>query len=153
MARILIVDGDAKGAVNKMRDAYNIFLAELGASDRNTKEAESWLEQLTQNAVSIAKQAKLLQSRRIGGLRHLPRMGMGTRLQPQSASTAVPNTGARTGASELTLRTGTGGVAMDSRSIDDLLKFIEGGDAASSPRTKKKKSMNPKARGTRKTVT
>jgi len=153
LAQALALDGDPKGAVNKMRDAYNIFLAELGPDDRNTKEAESWLEQLTQNAVSIAKQAKYLQTRRIGGIRHLPRMGMGTRLQPQSASTTAPSSDRRNAAEEPQVRTGTGNVPLDSRSIDELLKFIEGGDAGSSPQTKhKKKPVHPKARGARKTV-
>ena len=150
LAQALALDGDAKGAVGKMRDAYNIFLTELGPTDRNTKEAESWLEQLTQNAVSIAKQAKLLQSRRIGGIRQLPRMGLGTRLQPQSASTVAPSASARTAATEPNVRTGTGNAALDHRSIDELLKFIEGAETGSSPRTKKKKSLNPKARGSRK---
>ncbi|EXJ92504.1 protein TIF31 [Capronia epimyces CBS 606.96] len=150
LAQALALDGDSKGAVNKMRDAYNIFLAELGPTDRNTKEAESWLEQLTQNAVSLAKQAKLLQNRRFG-IRHLPRMGAGTRLQPQSASTAAPNSSTRPSAVEPNVRTGTGNVSMDSRSIDELLKYIEGNDAGTSTRTnQKKKSLNPKARGSRK---
>ncbi|EXJ85565.1 protein TIF31 [Capronia coronata CBS 617.96] len=153
LAQALALDGDSKGAVNKMRDAYNIFLAELGPSDRNTKEAESWLEQLTQNAVSLAKQAKLLQGRRFG-IRHLPRMGAGTRLQPQSASTAAPNSNTGPSAVEPNMRTGTGNVSMDSRSIDELLKYIEGNDTGSSNRTnQKKKSLNPKARGSRKTAT
>jgi protein TIF31 len=47
-----------------MREAYTSS-SKLGPSDRNTKEAESWLEQLTQNAVSIAKHAKDLQARRL----------------------------------------------------------------------------------------
>jgi protein TIF31 len=152
LAQALALDGDAKGAVNKMRDAYNIFLAELGPNDRNTKEAESWLEQLTQNAVSLAKQAKALQSRRLAGLRHLPRMGLGTRLQPQNANSAAPNADGRTATTQPNVRTGTGNVALDSRSIDELLKYIEGGDPASSPRSKQKKSLNPKARTARKTT-
>lgn len=94
LAQALALDGDAKTAVNKMRDAYNIFLSELGPNDRNTKEAGTWLEQLTQNAVAIAKQAKDMQARRLRGIRYLPRMGT-TRLQPQSATTAAPNTSPR----------------------------------------------------------
>ncbi|KIW15301.1 hypothetical protein PV08_05346 [Exophiala spinifera] len=152
LAQALALDGDAKGAVNKMREAYNIFLAELGPSDRNTKEAESWLEQLTQNAVSLAKQARALQTRKLAGIRHLPRMGLGTRLQPQNANSAAPNTGAHTAAAEPNVRTGTGNVALDSRSIDELLRYIEGNDTSSSPRSKQKKSMNPKARTARKTA-
>ncbi|KAL2426078.1 Clustered mitochondria protein-like protein [Exophiala dermatitidis] len=153
LAQALALDGDSKGAVNKMRDAYNIFLAELGPNDRNTKEAESWLEQLTQNAVSLAKQAKLLQSRRFG-IRHLPRMGAGTRLQPQSASTAAPNSSTKPSAVEPNVRTGTGNMSMDSRSIDELLRYIEGNDAGSSSRSKQqqKKPLNPKARGSRKSA-
>lgn len=152
LAQALALDGNPNSAVNKMRDAYNIFLTELGPNDRNTKETESWLEQLTQNAVSIAKQAKLLQNRRLGGIRHLPRMGLGTRLQPQSASTAAPNTSARPAAVEPTVRTGTGSVPLDRRSIDELLKFIEGTDTDNQSGSKrKKKSLNPKARGSRKT--
>lgn len=154
LAQALALDGDAKGAVKKMRDAYSIFLAELGPADRNTKEAESWLEQLTQNAVSIAKQAKLLQSRRIGGLRQLPRMGgMGTRLQPQSATTAAPNLTGRAATAEPSLRTGTGDPALESRSIDELVRYIEGADVGKSAASKKKKSLNPKARGSRKAAT
>ncbi|KIW73182.1 hypothetical protein PV04_01319 [Phialophora macrospora] len=152
LAQALALDGDPHGAVNKMRQAYSIFLAELGANDRNTKEAESWLEQLTQNAVSIAKQAKMLQSRRITGIRHLPRMGLGTRLQPQNASTAAPDAHSRSAATQPSLRTGTGDPTVDTRSIAELLRYIEGTDTKSSGRTKqKKKSLNPKAR--RSTVT
>jgi protein TIF31 len=41
---------------------------------------------------------------------------------------------------------------MDSRSIDELLKFIEGGDATSSRSKQKKRAAasNPKLRGSKK---
>jgi protein TIF31 len=144
LAQALALDGDPKAAVSKMRDAYNIFLAELGPEDRNTKEAENWLEQLTQNAVAIAKQAKDIQARRLRGIRYLPGMRAGTRLQPQSANSATPNAGTTTNNGHV--RSPTGSVNLDSRSIDELLKFIEGDSG--SPRGKsKKKSVNPKARG------
>jgi protein TIF31 len=145
LAQALALDGDPKAAVSKMRDAYNIFLTELGPNDRNTKEAENWLEQLTQNAVAIAKQAKDIQQRRLRGIRYLPRMGT-TRLQPQSADTATPNSTGRAPASGH-VRSPTGSIALDSRSIDELLKFIEGSDSKSQGKSGKKKSMNPKARG------
>ena len=147
LAQALALDGDAKSAVSKMRDAYNIFLAELGPNDRNTKEAENWLEQLTQNAVAIAKQAKDIQARRLRGIRYLPRMGMSTRLQPQSASTATPSSSTRNTTGTGHVRSPTGSIALDSRSIDELLKFIEGGEGPK--KTTSKKSMNPKARGAR----
>ena len=156
LAQALALDGDAKGAVNKMRDAYNVFLNELGAEDRNTKEAETWLEQLTQNAVNIAKQAQYLEKRGIRYMQLPPRLRSGTRLQPQTANTTVPKTanasGATSAASANAAATnGANNVALDSRSIDELLKFIEGGEMASPKSKSKRKSLNPKARGGRKT--
>jgi protein TIF31 len=147
LAQALALDGDAKAAVNRMRDAYNIFHAELGPSDRNTKEAESWLEQLTQNAVSIAKQAKDLQNRRFRRVQYMPRMGLGTRLQPQVGQMKESATSVATAPATSQPR----GIApLDSRSIDELLKWIEGGESVgSSPRAKQKKrakAMNPKLR-------
>ena len=153
LAQALALDGDPHGAVNKMRDAYSIFLAELGPSDRNTKEAENWLEQLTQNAVSIAKHAKIVQSRRLAGIRHPPRMGMGTRLQPQNASTTIPNANFRAAVAQPSVRTGIGDTAVDTRNITELLRYIEGGDTNSTERKKqKKKSFNPKARASRNAI-
>ena len=151
LAQALALDNDAKGAVGKMRDAYNIFLTELGPNDRNTKDAEHWLEQLTQNAVSLAKHAKDIQARR---LRFLPKTGLGTKMQQQSASAASPNSPhsrGTTGASHI--RSPTGSVALDSRSIDELMKFIDGDLSGGSKGHSKKKSMNPRARGVRKTET
>ncbi|KAK2612955.1 Intracellular distribution of mitochondria [Conoideocrella luteorostrata] len=129
LAQALALDHDSKGAVNRMRDSYNIFLSELGPEDKNTKEAESWLEQLTQNAVSIAKHAKDVQARRIpSGIRfpatvppaHLPVSGSQRMAQSSPA---------------------------DSRSIDELIRFIEGGDQKSASSKKRPGRGNPKRRG------
>ena len=136
LAQALALDKDSKGAVNRMRESYNIFLNELGANDKNTKEAENWLEQLTQNAVSLAKQAKDMEARRIrAGIRVSPRVTLGqTHPQPQVGQSAS--------------RSGTGGVGgLDSRSIDELLKFIEGTDQKSSSQKKRPGRSNPKRRG------
>lgn len=137
LAQALALDNDSKGAVSKMRDAYNVFLAQLGPKDRNTKEAENWLEQLTQNAVTLARQAKDLQERRKRMLNMTPRVTMSAKPQPQvgqSSSGVVEST-----------TTATSRSGMDSRSIDDLLKFIEG---AENPKPKKRTSkVNPKKRG------
>ncbi|KAL3428344.1 hypothetical protein PVAG01_01853 [Phlyctema vagabunda] len=135
LAQALALDHDPKASVNRMRESYNIFLNELGAEDKNTKEAESWLEQLTSNAVSIAKHAKDVQQRRVkAGIRVSPRVTLGqTHPQPQVGQT-------------------TDGVAgreqrhaMSSRTIDELVKFIEGTDQ----KTPKKRTgrTNPKRRG------
>jgi protein TIF31 len=139
LAQALALDQDSKTAVSRMRDAYNIFLAELGPEDRNTKEAESWLEQLTQNAVSIAKHAKDIQARRLRKVNLSTRVSLGTKPQPQVGQTAPD--------SAILPESSAGGNQMDNRSIDELLKFIEGGDS-SSQRSKQKKrgTANPKLR-------
>ena len=156
LAQALALDGDAKGAVHKMRDAYNIFHAELGPHDKNTKEAESWLEQLTQNAVSIAKQAKDLAHRRIRRVAYVPRTGLGTRLPPRMGQSSTTATGidratlAQSAASTIPAR--GGGSVLDSRSIEELLKYIEGGEGAI-PGSRTPKKVNPRGRrGRRGTV-
>ena len=133
LAQALALDHDSKAAVNRMRESYNIFLAELGPEDKNTKEAESWLEQLTQNAVSIAKQAKDVQARRLRA---------GVRVAAPRAALGHGPGAARQDAS------GTAGErnAVDSRSIDELIKYIEGTDSKKTP-TKGRGRGNPKRRG------
>ena len=166
LAQALALDGDSKGAVNKMRDAYNIFLAELGANDKNTKEAESWLEQLTQNAVSIARmQVKDLQRQadagRLRRIAYLPtRVGAGLGANLQTAGGSQQNqrstiNGSNTrigGTSAAADGLSPRGSGLDSRSIDELLRYIEGSNIDSggpSPQSKQKKrakTMNPKLR-------
>jgi protein TIF31 len=138
LAQALALDQDSKGSVNRMRESYSIFLSELGPNDKNTKEAESWLEQLTQNAVSIARHAKDVQARKVrAGIRISPRVTLGqTHPQPQVGQTAAANSG----------KDPRGTLGLDSRSIDDLLKFIEGNDQRSTPK-KRPGHNNPKRRG------
>ena len=138
LAQALALDQESKGAVNRMRESYNIFLTELGADDKNTKEAESWLEQLTQNAVSIAKHAKDVQARRVrAGIRVSPRVTLGqTHLQPQVGQTAEAASGRDTANVK----------GLDSRTIDELVRFIEGTDAKTTPK-KRPARGNPKRRG------
>src|SRR5450432_108110 len=126
LAQALALDNDSKGSVNRMRESYNIFLSELGPNDKNTKEAESWLEQLTQNAVSIAKQAKDTQARRLrAGIRLAPRVTLGqTHPQPQVGQTAEATSG----------RDPQNVMGLSSRSIDELLKFIEGSEQKKTPK-------------------
>lgn len=139
LAQALALDHDSKTAVTKMRESYNIFKAELGADNQNTKEAETWLETLTHSAVSQAKQAQqLLTNRKLLMRNSRPgatRTVMGTRPQPpvgQSANaTAMPES----------LRQATG--QNDQKSVDELLKYING---ESSNKTPKKKTTNPKKR-------
>ncbi|OHF00582.1 hypothetical protein CORC01_04121 [Colletotrichum orchidophilum] len=137
LAQALALDQDSKGAVSRMRESYNIFLGELGPEDKNTKEAESWLEQLTQNAVSIAKHQKDAQARRLhAGIRFTPKGA------PYQASATAPSVSA--GPSTNSQLGNPAG--MDSRSIDELIKFIEGADQ-SKPSKGRPSRGNPKRRG------
>lgn len=143
LAQALALDQDSKAAVHRMREAYNIFLSGLGPEDRNTKEAEGWLEQLTQNAVSIAKHAKDIQARRLRRIQLNPRVSLGTKPQPQVGQTSADASNAKDSRSD---------AKLDSRSIDELLKFIEGGEASSAQSKQKKRAAtnNPKLRGSKK---
>lgn len=140
LAQALALDHEPKAAVNRMRDAYSVFLSKLGSEDRNTKESESWLEQLTQNAVSVAKHARDVQARRLRRIQLSPRVTLGTRPQPQVGQ---PLTDIALGGDS---RNRDG---LDARSVDELLKFIEGGGDATkrSPAKKRSTRGNPKRRG------
>jgi len=145
LAQALALDQDSKGAVARMRESYNVFLAELGPDDKNTKEAEGWLEQLTQNAVSIAKHHKDVAARRLrAGIRFPPPGVSSASLAPTAGRTA--SLGAKVGDKP----------AVDPRSIDELIKFIEGTDgkkkssgSSGSSSGKKRGGVraNPKRRG------
>ena len=143
LAQALVLDQDHKGAVHRMREAYSIFLSKLGPDDPNTKESEKWLEQLTQNAVSMAKHAKDMQARRVRRVVFNPRVTtMGTRPQPQVGQSNSEITSGR----DISSRRSSG---FDSRSIDELVKIIEGGGDISKSSTGKKHTThsNPKRRG------
>ena len=136
LAQALALDSDAKAAVSCMREAYSTFRSVLGPDDRNTKESEHWLEQLTQNAVSIAKHAKDVQARRIRRMQLTPRIAVGTRPQPQVGQSTADLAGVR--------RDRAPSSSMDSRSVDELIKYIEGG--GDSPARRRPTKKNPKRR-------
>jgi len=140
LAQALVLDQDHKGAVHRMREAYNIFLAEVGPEDPNTKESEKWLEQLTQNAVSMAKNAKDVQARRVRRVLFNPKVTtMGARPQPQVGQSTADMVNGHDSNSR----------AFDSRSIDELMRFIEGSADQSKASTSKKRATrgNPRRRG------
>lgn len=138
LAQALALDRDSKGAVNRMREAFTIFRNELGPEDRNTKESEAWLESLTQSAVSLAKHAKDIQNRKILLRPRGSRVAMAGEAKPQP----IPGQSAAEAAAPITTTT-SGSNGLDSRSIDELLKYING-EGKSSP--KKTKGINPKRR-------
>jgi protein TIF31 len=136
LAQAHALDHDSKTAVAKMRESYNIFKAELGADNQNTKEAETWLETLTHSAVSQAKQAQQLLTNRKLLLRNNGRPGAPRTVMPQ------PPNGQSTRAMPEALQQATG--RNDQKSVDELLKYING--ESSTKQTPKKKTNNPKKR-------
>ncbi|KAI0804098.1 clustered mitochondria-domain-containing protein [Xylaria sp. FL0064] len=120
LAQALALDNEAKAALGKMRDCYNIFLQKLGPESTNTKEAASWLGQLTQNAVAVAKRDKDLETRRLraSGIRFPPRQLGGSSSAPSTST-----------GQERFLKGEQKKGGLDARSIDELIEFIEGGNA------------------------
>ncbi|KAI0881896.1 clustered mitochondria-domain-containing protein [Annulohypoxylon maeteangense] len=133
LAQALALDNESKAALGKMRECYTIFLHQLGPENNNTKEAETWLEQLTQNAVAIAKRDKDAQARRLrAGIHFPPRNvalggGAGVTVQPAALSAGRSD-------------------KPDARSIDDLIKFIEGNTAQKKSTKKRTARTGPKTR-------
>ncbi|ETS83387.1 Protein TIF31 [Pestalotiopsis fici W106-1] len=127
LAQALALDNEPKAALTKMRDCYNIFKDTLGPENQNTKEAENWLETLTQNAVALAKRDKDQQAKRLRAGIKFPTRNVALGSGAGSAQTSVlsKSKGSKTG--------------LDSRSIDELIKFIEGDDSQKKS-TKKKQS-------------
>ena len=141
LAQALALDQEPKAAVSRMREAYNIFRNELGPDDRNTKESEGWLDQLTQNAVSIAKHAKDMQNRRLRRIQLTPQVTLGTRPQPQVGQSSAEVAGVN--------RSRPVSTGMDPRNLDELIRFIEGGGDSTkrTPNKKRGQRTNPKRRG------
>lgn len=133
-AQALALDKDMRGGVNRMRESYNIFKEVLGPEDRNTKEAESWLEQLTQSAVSQAKQLNDIAK---GRIRAMPLPGRNP-LRPAAAAPSASDAAAASASQR------SGNSRVDQRKIEDLLKYIEG-DTQKTP-SKKKTQANPRKR-------
>ncbi len=148
LAQALALDQDPKAAVDRMRESYTIFKTALGPDDKNTKEAEHWLEQLTHNAVSLAKQAKDLASRRARA---------GYRFASRGVSVGAAATGAGVGVGAATTELPgkpTPPPSLDSRTIDELVRYIEGtdkkksgGGAGGAGGKKRAARGNPKRRG------
>ncbi|KAK4189566.1 clustered mitochondria protein [Podospora australis] len=137
LAQALALDQDAKAAVDRMRESFNIFRTVLGPEDKNTKEAEHWLEQLTHNAVSIAKQAKEIAAKRVRAGYRFSSRGV-----PVGASASAP------ASKEVPGKPTPPPPSLGNRSIDELMKYIEGGDKKTGGTPKKRTGRgNPKRRG------
>ncbi|KAF2450079.1 hypothetical protein P171DRAFT_405818 [Karstenula rhodostoma CBS 690.94] len=134
-AQSLALVKDMPGAVKRMRESFIIFKEVLGVEDRNTKEAEQWLEQLTTSAVTQAKQSQALAS---GRLRRL-QLGNRGALRPQAA------VGQTTNETTTANRPRSGTNRVDQRSIEELMKYIDGESPKKTPK-KRTPTANPKRR-------
>jgi protein TIF31 len=129
LSQALTLEKNIHGAVNRMRESASMFRNLLGPDDRNTKEAENWLEQLTTNAVNMAKRQKDLASGRIKRVH----------FSNSNSTLGLP------GDKPAKLNGSANGTAVDERNIDDLIKFIEGGKDSKTSQSSKR--GNPKRRG------
>jgi protein TIF31 len=139
LAQALALDKDSHGAVNRMRESCNIFRSILGPEDRNTKEAEQWLEQLTQSAVNLAKREKDMKSGKLRRVHFTNKVPIGARpqLQPGQSSADAANGSV----------TSQRNYQLDSRNIDELIRYIDGDAATKKAASAKKRSTNnPKRR-------
>jgi protein TIF31 len=140
LAQAQALDRDFHAAVNTMRESCGLFRALLGPDDRNTKEAQTWLDSLTTNAVSAAKRAKDLASGKLRRVHFLPQQTSAMRIGGGRADIAASAKGKSNSEAE-----------VDMRNIDDLIKYIDGGDAKkkkhAAPSGAGKKKNNPKRRG------
>jgi protein TIF31 len=152
LAQALALDRDSSGAVRRMRESRQMFEALLGPDDKSTREADTWLQSLTTNAVSVARRQKDIAS---GKLRKLNLFanglaGSGGARKLGGASSAAgtgPAAAAAGAAAAAAAGTGVarGEYAVDMRNIDDLIKYIDGDDAKT--KANRKKRSNPRRRG------
>jgi protein TIF31 len=147
LAQALALDREHLASVRRMQESCQMFRALLGPDDRSTREAENWLESLTQNAVSVARREKDMAA---GRGRRLNLFGTGSGLGGRKAGAAGAGAGAVAAAAGAAVAAAAGaGVArgersVDARNIDDLIRYIDGDDSKKKAR---KKRGNPRSRG------
>lgn len=151
IAQARALTGDHKSSISRMRDSYEIFKKEFGPDNHNTKETHMWVTQLTQNAVHLAKQAKIeatRKGRRIGGVSTLPAKVISQpTLQAQSSGAGVRHLTSTAASSAAAVAGGDERVGMKGlQSIDELVKYISGEttkDTATERKKKGKKERRP----------
>lgn len=132
-AQALALDRDSKAAVGWMRQSARVFRHRLGEANGNTREAEQWLGTLTRAAVSQAsaekQAASLLQSG--AGSRRLGLRAAGSRGAAVGPGVAPPANGV-SGVVDGAPR------GIDQRSLDELVRFVNGGSPRAAGKTAKK---------------
>lgn len=148
VAQACALTGAHKESINKMRDSYAIFKKELGPDDKNTKETEYWLSQLTQSAVNLAKQAKLDATRRArqigggpGGAGGVAIGGSASALGRRVVSAPIVQQQASVADA---VKTTTSIGSKGTQSIEELVKYISGETPAPQKKKVQKKRQGLK---------
>jgi protein TIF31 len=133
LAQAQALDRDHHAAVNTMRESSNLFRTLLGPDDRNTKEAQTWLDSLTSNAVSAAKREKDIASGKVRRVQFLPGHTSALMRSGASAAGGKENSAVTMAGKAAAAAVNAGGKMkvgeVDRRNIDDLIRYIDGGDA------------------------
>lgn len=130
--------GDLKTALTVEKEAWRVFEERLGKEDAQTKESEAFCLSLAASAVRVAKlekEASAREARQAGfGLPSGRRLANGA----TAAATSAPAAAAGVIAS------GTQPAASANKSLDEIVRFIQGGSNGSPAKTKGKSKAGRK---------
>lgn len=145
LAQALALDNKSDDAVQLMQKSRDTFKRELGDEDKNTIEAHSWYKQLVANAVHIRKRDLAAQEQ--GNLRG----GIGFQTRALQASARGKLTGLVApanggGSAAATSSSREVNPAFASKTIDEIVRYVEGNDKKVGKSGKKTGSKNPKNR-------
>lgn len=157
-----VVLQEYSAAVESMRESHRIFSENFGPDDVNTKETKTWLDQLVAVAVNIAKQVKNAEQRaNASGNAESPEAAVAAAAAAASASRKARLQHAR-GASHHVGGASNGGVAaaaqpsataktaLGSKSINELVDYINGTSGSGKSSKSKKKAAAAAAAGGKK---
>ncbi|KAJ1026905.1 hypothetical protein NDA16_002199 [Ustilago loliicola] len=125
LSQALTLAGDLKTALTVEKEAWRVFEERLGKDDAQTKESEQFCLSLAASAVRVAKLEKEASAR--VGLAGARRVGNGA-AAPSSAIAGGANGAANT----------------SNKSLDEIVKFIQGGSSASPAKAKGKSKAGRK---------
>ncbi|SAM82278.1 related to CLU1-translation initiation factor eIF3 [Ustilago bromivora] len=125
LSQALTLAGDLKTALTVEKEAWRVFEARLGKDDAQTKESEQFCISLAASAVRVAKLEKEASAR--VGLAGARRVGNGA-ARPSSAISGSANGAANT----------------CNKSLDEMVKFIQGGSSGSPAKAKRKSKAGRK---------
>lgn len=135
LSQAYTLSGDLKTALGIEKEAWRVFEERLGKEDAQTKESEAFCLSLAASAVRVAKLEKEAQAReaRQGGF------GLGnTRRGAATAAATTPR---------ITQPTTVSGEAPSQKSLDEIVKYIQGGSSATPSSKSKNKAKTSIKRG------